>query len=62
MTEWLTQQEAEEYLSVSRTTLWRWQKQGKLTVYKFGRQRRYKREDLDALAEPVEPDDEERSG
>lgn len=59
MTEWLTQQEAEEYLSVSRTTLWRWQKEGKLTVYKFGRQRRYKREDLDALAEPVEPDDEE---
>ena len=54
--EWLTEEQAQEYLQVSRTTLYRWQREGRLTVYKFGKLRRYKREDLDALAEPIAPD------
>lgn len=57
--EWLTQEEAEAYLGVSRTTLWRWQREGRLTVYKLGRQRRYRREDLAALFESMAHDEEE---
>lgn len=58
--DWLTEEQAQEYLQVSRSTLYRWQQQGSLTVYKFGgsKLRRYKRADLDALAEPVTPDEE----
>jgi len=48
---WLSEKEAQEYLGVSRSTLYRWQKEGKLKVYKLGRQRRYQQEDLDALLE-----------
>jgi hypothetical protein len=32
-----------------------------LKVYKLGRQRRYRREDLDAMVRPVDEDGEERS-
>lgn len=52
--EWLTEAEAREYLGVSGTTLWRWQQEGHLKVYKLGRARRYKRADLDALFELAE--------
>ncbi len=52
MKKWLSEKEAQEYLGVSRSTLYRWQKEGKLKVYKLGRQRRYRQEDLDALLEP----------
>lgn len=57
--EWLTEEQAQEYLQVSRSTLYRWQQQGRLTVYKFGdKLRRYKREDLDRLGEPIAPDED----
>ncbi len=52
MKKWLSEKEAQEYLGVSRSTLYRWQKDGKLKVYKLGRQRRYRQGDLDALVEP----------
>ena len=52
MKKWLSEKEAQEYLGVSRSTLYRWQKEGKLKVYKLGRQRRYRQKDLDALLEP----------
>lgn len=54
-TEWLTEAQAQEYLQVSRATLYRWQCDGRLPVYKLGRLRRYKREDLDALVEIAAP-------
>ena len=51
---WLTEQEAQEYLQVSRATLLRWRNEGKLKSYKLAGQRltRYKQEDLDALMQP----------
>jgi excisionase family DNA binding protein len=59
---WLTEKEAQDYLKVSRSTLYRWQQDGRLTVYRFGRQRRYRRADLDALAEPIAPEEETDAG
>jgi len=53
MPDWLTEKQAQAYLGVSRATLYRWQRAGRLTVYKVGRQRRYKRADLDGLAVPI---------
>ena len=50
----LSDKEAQEYLGVSRSTLYRWQKEGKLRVYKVGILRRYRRQDLDALIKPTE--------
>ncbi len=47
--ELLTDEEAQAYLKVSRSTLFRWEKEGKLKVYRVGKLRRYRREDLDAL-------------
>jgi excisionase family DNA binding protein len=32
----LTEKQLEEQLSVSRTTIWRWRRQGKLNCYKLG--------------------------
>lgn len=56
--EWLTEAEAVEYLGTSRSSLWRWQKEGHLPVYKLGHRRRYKRADLDALFKLAEGTDE----
>ena len=53
--EWLTVAEAAEYLRVSRDTIYRWAKQGKLVLYKVGgTATRVRRRDLDALAKPKE--------
>ena len=51
MSGWLTDEQAQEYLQVSRATLLRWRQAGKLTAYKIGGARllRYKQEDLDAV-------------
>ena len=51
MKKWLSEKETQEYLGVSRSTLYRWQKGGKLKVHTLGRQRRYLQEHLDALLE-----------
>lgn len=51
---WLTPDEAAEYLQITRRTLDRWRSDQLLTAYRFGpRAVRFKRADLDALAEPV---------
>lgn len=49
--EWLTVAEAADYLRLSRDTLYRWAKQGKLALYKVGgAATRVRKSDLDALA------------
>lgn len=54
--EWLTVAEAAEYLRVSRDTIYRWAKQGKLVLYKVGgTTTRLRKKDLDALAHPKTP-------
>lgn len=52
---WLTLSEAAEELGVSRATLYRWQREGRLPLYELesGGGRRVKRNDLDALLRPV---------
>ena len=54
-TRWLTPDQAADILHCSRITLWRWVKSGKLRAFKFGRLVRYRLADLEAMAEPVEP-------
>ena len=53
---WLTERQAQDYLGVSRITLWRLRRRGVLQVYKVGGQRlnRYRKEDLDSLMQPSE--------
>jgi len=57
----MTEEEAKAFLKVSGGTLYRWQLQGSLPVYKLGRQRRYRIEDLEALYELWAPEDEEEA-
>lgn len=55
--EWLTVAEAANYLRLSRDTIYRWAKQGKLQLYKIGgTATRVRKSDLDALAQPKTPD------
>ena len=58
MTRWLTEEQVQEYLQVARSTLWRWEKAGRLPVYRAGKLKRYRQEDLDALLERSEVSDE----
>jgi excisionase family DNA binding protein len=52
--EWLTTEDAAEYLRVTPSTVYRWTKTGKLQAYQFdGAPIRIKRSDLEALAKPV---------
>jgi len=52
--EWLTVEDAAEYVRVATSTIYRWTKTGKLPVYKFdGTPIRIKRIELEALAKPV---------
>lgn len=47
--EWFTVEEAARYLRVSRRTIYKWTKEGKLPTYIIGdrRHRRYRKSDLD---------------
>ena len=47
--EWFTVEEAARYLRVSRRTIYKWTKEGKLPTYVIGdrRHRRYRKSDLD---------------
>lgn len=58
-TTWLTVPEAQDYLRVSKTTLYNFMQDGRLPFYylKGTRQRRVRRTDLDALLEPGHPEE-----
>ena len=47
----LTTKEAYEYLKVSRTTLYRLVRDGRVKSFHVGRNRRFRQEDLDAYIE-----------
>ena len=49
--EWFTVEEAARYLRVSRRTIYKWTKEGKLPTYIIGdrRHRRYRKGDLDSV-------------
>jgi len=49
--EWFTVEEAARYLRVSRRTIYKWTKEGKLPTYIIGdrRHRRYRKIDLDGV-------------
>lgn len=53
-----TVEEAAEILGISRPTLFRWMKQGKLSFYKVGGATRFSRENLDDVARKVTGRDE----
>ena len=54
--EWLTVGEAACYLRVSKRTIYRWTRDGKLPTYLIGnhRNRRYRRDDLDKVPRLVD--------
>ncbi len=53
MSEWLTVAEAAKHLKVSRPTIFRWMRSGRLSFYKFGNATRFKREDIDQMAQKI---------
>jgi excisionase family DNA binding protein len=58
MDEILTVQEVADYLKVSRTTVWRWCNEGKLSAFKVGRGWRIHRLELEKMV-GYHPGDEE---
>ncbi|MGQ9734805.1 MAG: helix-turn-helix domain-containing protein [Candidatus Bipolaricaulia bacterium] len=50
--EWLTVAEAADYLRVSRDTVYRWAREGRITLYKLGGLTRLKHRELEALIAP----------
>jgi excisionase family DNA binding protein len=58
--EWMTTEDVEDFFQVSTSTVYRWVSDGKLPAYKVGGVRRYRREDVEALAQPIEPQGEGR--
>ena len=58
-----TVEEAMEYLRISRSTLYRLVRNGKLAYYNLpAGGRRFKKEDLDKLLTPGQPDEIEKGG
>jgi len=49
MDEILTVREVAEYLKLSRTTVWRWCKEGKLQAFKLGHSWRVRRSELERI-------------
>lgn len=54
--EWFTVNEAAEYLCISRRTVYKLTKDGRLPAFRIGRKRhrRFRREDLDRIPRPSE--------
>jgi len=54
--EWFTVEEAAEYLCVSRRTIYKLTKEGRLPAFRIGkeRHRRFRKEDLDNVPRPGE--------
>ena len=53
--EWFKLDEAAEYLGVSKRTVYKWSKEGRLKTYILGRERtrRFRKEDLDKVPQPL---------
>lgn len=60
---WFTNKQAMQYLSISRSTLYRLVAKGKLTQYQIEgtEEKRYAKEELDKLLKPVNPQEKERN-
>jgi len=56
--QWLTIKEASKYLKVSQQTIFRWMRSGKVSFFKIGKATRFRRSNLDMLAEKVTSDAE----
>lgn len=55
-TDWLTVSEACSYLKVTRATLYRWAREGKLRLHKLGpRSTRIRRSELDTMSQAEAP-------
>ena len=56
MKEWFTVEEAAQYLCVSKRTIYKLTKEGRLPAFRIGRERhrRFRKEDLDAVPRPGE--------
>jgi excisionase family DNA binding protein len=54
--EWFTVEEAAEYLCVSRRTIYKLTKEGRLAAFRIGRERhrRFRKQDLDKVPRPEE--------
>jgi len=54
--EWFTVEEAAEYLCVSRRTIYKLTKEGRLPAFRIGkeRHRRFRKEDIDKVPRPEE--------
>ncbi len=53
---WLTVQEAAEHVGVARATIYKWAREGRLTIYKLGeRVARIRVEDLERLVAQARP-------
>ena len=52
-TEWLTRNEVAELLKVDLSTLWNWQKKGKLIPFGLGNRVLYKRSDIESKLIPL---------
>lgn len=50
---YLTTEKVHEMLSVSLTTLWRWEKRGYLVPISYGGQKRYRKSDVERIIEGV---------
>ena len=50
MSDWLTIQEAADHLKVSKPTIYRWMRAGRLTFYKMGKSTRFRRDQIDTVA------------
>lgn len=53
--EWFTTEEAAQYLGVSKRTIYKWCKEGRLATYILGerRTRRFRKVDLDKVPRPL---------
>ena len=60
--EWLTVAEACRYLRVTRATIYRWARQGKLRLYRLGaRGTRLRAVEVEHLISPLEDENEQRA-
>ncbi len=51
MKEWYSLDEACEYLGISKPTIFRWMKAGRISYFKVGNSTRFKKENMDMVAE-----------